>query len=107
MNERKQKLEDLFHAALEPNSATERESYLAKVCAGDEDLRRELDELLKSAHAAESVFKAGQLTCRPPETIPAGLLPEKVGDRIDRYKLLEKIGEGGMGIVYLAEQEQP
>src|SRR5437660_8804787 len=40
---------------------------------------------------------------------PSGLIQptEQPGDRIDRYKLLQKIGEGGMGVVYMAEQEEP
>src|SRR5690242_2549825 len=40
-------------------------------------------------------------------TVPSPLSVEKLGDRIGRYKLLERLGEGGCGIVYMAEQEEP
>src|SRR5207245_214304 len=42
-----------------------------------------------------------------PERITAGSLKEKPGDRIGRYRLLEEIGHGGCGVVYMAEQEEP
>ena len=61
MNERRTKLEAIFHAAMELASVEEREHYLAEACANDSELRREVDELLRSASAAEPVFQAGRL----------------------------------------------
>src|SRR6266567_3556263 len=43
----------------------------------------------------------------PTQTVPANTFTEKAGDRIDHYKLLQQIGEGGCGVVYMAEQEEP
>ena len=95
VNERTKKLEAVFHAAMDLASAEERERYLNHVCGGDLEFRREVDELLKSAATADAVFQAGREACRVAEAVPAGVLTEKPGDRIGRYKLLEKIGEGG------------
>src|SRR5262245_25602657 len=87
--------------------APERGAYLDRVCGKDAELRRRMDQLLES-HETGGLFleePAGRLsggTVRV-ET-PAS---EKLGDRIGRYKLLEQIGEGGCGIVYVAEQEEP
>ena len=107
MNERRQRLEAVFHAATECESPAERERYLSETCAGEPELRREVDTLLKSAEAADRVFQAGQAACRGAEPVPAAVLTENPGDRIDRYKLLQRIGEGGCGVVYMAEQEEP
>jgi len=107
VNERRIRLEAVFHAATDLDSAEEREHYLTQACAGDPELRREVDELLKSAAVADSVFQAGREACHVPEVIPTVVLTENPGDKIGRYKLLEHIGEGGMGVVYMAEQEQP
>ncbi|MBI2929130.1 MAG: serine/threonine protein kinase, partial [Verrucomicrobia bacterium] len=107
MNERRQRLEAVFHAATECESPAERERYLSETCAGEPELRREVDTLLKSAEAADRVFQAGQAACRGVEPVPAAVLTENPGDRIGRYKLLQRIGEGGCGVVYMAEQEEP
>jgi WD40 repeat protein/serine/threonine protein kinase len=94
-------------------SASERAAYLDEACAGDFALHRRLDELLGVDEAAGEFLERpadGKLRVtampdspdRPP--VPA---PEKPGDRIGSYKLLQQIGEGGCGVVYMAEQEAP
>src|SRR3954449_2182035 len=91
---------ELFEAALELPSG-EREAFLVQAGSGDPDLLGRVRALL---HAAEN--GADFLTPVAPSPPTAAAL-EKPGDRIGRYKLLEQIGEGGCGIVYMAEQEEP
>ncbi len=85
----------------------ERAAYLDEACAGDAALRQRIEELLHAGDEAgdflETPAAAGSGgTIRAPVT-PAN----KPGDTIGRYKLLQQIGEGGCGVVYMAEQEEP
>jgi serine/threonine protein kinase len=91
----------LFEAALALPSG-QREAYLEQASAGDPDLLKRVRGLL---HAAEN--GADFLTPVAPKPTPTLPAIEKPGDRIGRYKLLQQIGEGGCGIVYMAEQEEP
>lgn len=109
MSEELDKLEQLFHAALELPSSEERTAYLAQACGGDAALQRRVEKLLR-AHQTVGDFLS-------PETpaVQNGLplteldLPpsEKPGDQIGRYALVERIGEGGTCVVYRAEQTEP
>src|SRR6266496_3130733 len=93
---------EVFEAALELPPG-QREAFLAQASAGDAVLLQRIQSLL---HAAEN--GAEFLTQVPSSLVPPPLpVIEKPGDRIDRYKLLEQIGEGGCGIVYMAAQEEP
>jgi serine/threonine protein kinase len=82
-----------------------RESYLAEACAGDEPLRQRVAELLKSHEEIGSFLDA------PPavtDVIDRSNPPSfSDGTQIGPYKLLQQIGEGGMGVVYMAEQQKP
>ena len=98
------KLRDVFLSAVN-QSAEGRTTYLDEACAGDAELRRQV-ELLLVAQAQEN----GPLD-RPPVGIEGtqSFLPqtETTGALIGPYKLLERIGEGGMGSVWMAEQTAP
>jgi serine/threonine protein kinase/tetratricopeptide (TPR) repeat protein len=99
---------EVFNAALEL-PAVERAAYLHEACAGDAALRRRVEELLRASEQAGAFLESpAQVPPRPGGTIRLELTPtEKPGDRIGRYKLLQQIGEGGCGVVYMAEQEEP
>src|SRR6266481_6123731 len=87
-------------------SVGERSAYLERACGDDGDLRHRIERLLKT-HDHVGDF----LEQPPPEAVveskPGASAGENVGDRIGRYKLLQQIGEGGCGVVYMAEQEEP
>src|ERR1043166_2995487 len=95
--------------------AGERAAYLDEACAGDAALRQRVEELLGASEEAGGFLQdpapGAQRpadTLVPPSPRSDTRAPgEKVGDRIGRYKLLQQIGQGGCGVVYMAEQEEP
>jgi tRNA A-37 threonylcarbamoyl transferase component Bud32/tetratricopeptide (TPR) repeat protein len=116
--------EALFDAARNLSSPAARQAFLDQACSGDPEMRGRVEQLLEAGAEAEKFFKAATtFRDQPMEGLaeartktgtikrdgPAGESPfdEKLGTRIGRYKLLQKIGEGGGGVVYMAEQEQP
>ncbi len=91
----------VFAAALTKPSPEERERYLAEACGKDHELRRQVDSLLLAHAQAGDFLKQNVIAPNGP---PIG---EGPGSVIGRYKLLQQIGEGGFGVVFMAEQQEP
>ena len=94
----------IFARAFELDSPAERERYLADACRDNPRLRGEVEGLLKAFAGAGDSSESHVFSTMTSEESHAADLPSTV---IDSYKLLEPIGEGGMGVVYLAEQTRP
>jgi non-specific serine/threonine protein kinase/serine/threonine-protein kinase len=102
MNELDANAKRIFLEAIEQNSPQALAEFLNTACAGNEALRSRVEELLR-AHERAGGFLGGLLTGTTAEPARS----EGVGTAIGPYKLLEQIGEGGFGVVFLAEQHQP
>jgi tetratricopeptide (TPR) repeat protein len=98
------RLEAIFAEALNRSDGAARAEYLDQACNGDAELRARVVTLLAADVGAGSFLK---LPAESEGTIPFVELSEKPGSKIGRFKLLEQIGEGGFGVVFMAQQEEP
>ena len=105
MDTGKMNKEEIFNIAAEIEDPVKRASYLDNICRSNHQLRADIESLLRSDCAVGDfleapIFDAGV-------TLDDSPLTEGPGTVIGRYKLLEQIGEGGFGVVYMAEQTKP
>ncbi len=99
--ERWQQVERLYHAALE-REPDERAAFLDEACAGDEELRREVSELLAFDDPAASFIEIPALKVAA-EMVAEDQTSVRVGQTVSHYHIISSLGAGGMGEVYLAE----
>jgi eukaryotic-like serine/threonine-protein kinase len=99
-------VEELFFAAVEIEGSEARSAFLNRHC-GDTELRRRVEELLVGDAQGNDFLEAPASTLTWPAAHDSRLRVEEPGAIIGPYKLLETIGEGGMGTVYMAEQTRP
>ncbi len=96
--------ESLFLAALEKAPGAERRAFLDEVCGADDARRLRIELLLEADARTEGILERGPEEVGAPDDQPTA---ERRGEWVGPYLLVDQIGEGGMGVVFLAEQREP
>src|SRR5439155_23331867 len=99
----KPSIDSIFCSAIEIESPEERRVLVEQACGDDVDLRNQVERLLHAHFHGRSILDA---PIQPVATVDE-LLRETAGTVIGPYKLIEQIGEGGMGTVWMAQQTEP
>ncbi len=99
-------LEIIFFSALEKRSPAERMAFLDEACAGNDELRGSVERML-AAQAGVGSFLEQPIMVGDATVLHEPSISERPGTVIGPYKLLQQIGEGGMGVVFMAEQTEP
>ena len=99
------KPEEIFHQAIEKKTGAERAAYLDGACGADAGLRSFVEKLIRAHEDSGGILDGGAFPS--PSTADSPPITERPGSVIGRYKLLQEIGEGGFGVVYMAEQVEP
>ena len=118
MNLDSQRVREIFDGVTQLDTAAERAAFLDQACGGKRMLRERIEAMLRKSAEAEAFFPTGEMQAPSQEALRAvnegpcepvaGSGPRAAsGTTIGRYKLLEPIGEGGFGVVYMAEQLEP
>jgi tetratricopeptide (TPR) repeat protein len=100
MRDEFRRVKELFLAALEREDPAGREAFLRQACGAEPPLRRQVEALLRRHEQTDNFLER-------PAVLPVPAAAEDAGSRIGPYQLLEQIGEGGMGAVWLAQQVEP
>src|SRR5262245_20806628 len=95
--------QSIFIEAMEKDMA-ERSAFLEQACAGDPDMRQRIEKLLELHELPGGLLEAPQALRSATEDDAAG---DRIGTMIGPYKLVQQIGAGGMGTVYMAQQIDP
>jgi serine/threonine protein kinase/WD40 repeat protein len=101
------RLFEIFNEAKELPAGDERAQFLDNACGDDQQLRAEVNSLLLAAASAGDYLRGVSAVSPQLEAEFARLKPEAAGERIGHYNLLQEIGHGGFGAVWMADQEQP